>query len=163
MSVEEITSLSMERLLARGPRPSAKASRSMASVKSENTLPEKALRRALFAAGLRFRLKAKKLPCKPDVIFPSQHLAIFVHGCFWHQHDSCSKARKPKSRIEFWTEKFRRNRDRDIRNIHSLHRMNWMPVVAWECVIVDAKRPSEIVQETKAFLQRSARSRCSAR
>ena len=74
----------------------------MARVRGRDTKPELHVRRALHAAGLRFRLHAKELPGRPDIVFRSRKVAVFVHGCFWHRHDDpdCKLARLPKSRVE---------------------------------------------------------------
>lgn len=145
--------VSLEKLLKAGVPPSAARSRIMAAIRSRNTSPEVALRRMLHQRGLRFRLKAKNLPCKPDIIFPSQRLAVFVHGCFWHQHDGCKYARIPKSRIEFWAEKFRRNRHRDARNIATLQECGWTPIVVWDCELKDELRVIEIASHVEGLVR----------
>lgn len=145
---------SLERLLQDGPSPSPSTAYAMARVRSQNSAPEILLRQALFAGGLRYRLNTKGLPCKPDVVFPGAKLVIFVHGCFWHQHDGCSKARMPKSRTHFWEEKFRRNRARDVRNVSDLREVGWMAAIVWECEIKRPTRLAEIVAETVAFVRR---------
>lgn len=145
---------SLERLLRSGPEPSPSTAHAMARVPSQNSAPEICLRQALFAQGLRYRLTAKNLPCKPDIVFPGARLAIFVHGCFWHQHDMCPRARTPKTRTDFWAEKFRRNKDRDTRNIRELREVGWTAVIAWECELKRPTRLAEIVTETAAFVRR---------
>lgn len=109
----------------------------MARIKGRDTKPEMRVRRALHAAGLRYRLHAKDLPGKPDIILPSRRIAIFVHGCFWHRHPdpSCKLARMPKSRIDFWQEKLEANRARDGRNEAALRAAGWDVRVIWECEI----------------------------
>ena len=76
----------------------------MARVRGSDTVPEKLMRRALWHAGLRYRIQAKDLPGRPDIVFRSARLAIYVHGCFWHRHPGCRHARMPKSRLQFWDE-----------------------------------------------------------
>lgn len=107
----------------------------MALVRGKNTKPELRVRRALHAAGLRFRLHSAKLPGKPDIILPSRRIAIFVHGCFWHRHPDpdCKRARLPKSRLDFWGPKLKANRDRDTRNEAALRELGWDVKVVWEC------------------------------
>lgn len=150
-------SRSLESILKDGPKPVASTSRAMAAIPSKNTKTEIALRKALFAAGLRYRLDAPMLSCKPDIVFPRAKVAIFVHGCFWHQHDVCKQARTPKSRAAFWSEKFRRNRSRDVRTVKDLRIANWTPIIVWECELKHAKRLSEIITETAEFLVTSSR------
>jgi DNA mismatch endonuclease (patch repair protein) len=146
-----ISTASLERLLRQGAPPSALRSRTMAAVGQKNTSPELLVRKALHRTGLRFRLHTNNLPCLPDIVLPSRKLAIFVHGCFWHQHEHCKFARKPKSRLEFWNEKFARNRQRDVRDIRSTWECGWTPVVVWECETKRVGRLAEIVTETLTY------------
>ena len=99
--------------------PSERSER-MSRIRSSNTSPEVALRSALHALGLRFRLHRKDLPGKPDIVLPQYRTAIFVHGCFWHRHEGCKVATTPKSNTEFWVEKFARNVARDLRSREAL-------------------------------------------
>lgn len=108
-------------------------SRMMAAIRGSNTKPEIALRKALHARGLRFRLHDPKLPGRPDVVLPKYRAVIFVHGCFWHRHEGCRYATTPKTRPEFWEAKFQANVDRDKRNLEQLHAMGWHTLVVWEC------------------------------
>ena len=84
----------------------------MSRVKTKDTGPELLLRRALHKRGYRYRVNVKKLPGKPDIVFPSRRKLVFVHGCFWHGHD-CRWGRPPKSNAEYWKPKVRANRKRD--------------------------------------------------
>lgn len=103
----------------------------MSQVKSRDTTPEIAVRKAAFSLGLRFRLHTSKLPGRPDLIFPRWKKVIFVHGCFWHRHPGCRKATTPKSNEAFWEDKFRRNVDRDKRVLHEVAKLGWEPLVIW--------------------------------
>ncbi|WP_348631413.1 very short patch repair endonuclease [Mesorhizobium sp. M3A.F.Ca.ET.175.01.1.1] len=116
-------------------RPSASEQRSkmMRSVRRKDTLPEMTVRKAVHSAGLRYRLHVKYLPGSPDIVFPSRKLAVFVHGCFWHRHTNCRHATTPKTRVAFWTDKFRRNRDRDAEVTLALQTLGWDVMVLWEC------------------------------
>lgn len=105
----------------------------MSRVKGRDTRPEMRVRRALHAAGLRYRLQAKELPGRPDLVFRSARLAIFVHGCFWHRHAGCEHARMPKSRVDFWTAKLEANVNRDARQIAELEEAGWTVMTLWEC------------------------------
>jgi DNA mismatch endonuclease, patch repair protein len=105
----------------------------MSRVRGKDTTPEMRVRRAAHALGLRFRLHRKDLPGKPDLVFPKHRVALFVHGCFWHRHPACSKASMPKSRKEFWREKFDANVARDARAEAALEKMGWRVVKVWEC------------------------------
>lgn len=109
----------------------------MSRVRSTNTKPEMRVRSALHRMGYRFRLHRKDLPGKPDVVLTKHRLAIFVHGCFWHRHSGCDKTRTPKTNVEFWEGKFKRNVERDRLNQVELRRMGWRVEVIWECEIKD--------------------------
>ena len=108
-------------------------SRVMASVKSKDTAPEKRVRSAAHKLGYRFRLHRKNLPGKPDMVFPSRRIALFVHGCFWHGHDCKHGQRQPASNTDYWRDKLRRNTERDQRVQAELAGLGWMPFVIWEC------------------------------
>lgn len=109
-------------------------SRAMARVGSKNTAPELIVRRALHAAGLRFRLHRADLPGSPDLVLPKHRIAVFVHGCFWHGHD-CRRGARPNSNTEFWTTKLDRNTQRDAEAKQKLEAAGWTVVVAWECAL----------------------------
>lgn len=118
----------------------------MARVKGRDTRPEMRIRRALHAAGLRYRLQAKELPGRPDIVFRRAKLVIFVHGCFWHRHPGCLHARMPKSRIDFWEDKLRRNVERDARAVSQLEAAAWTVMTLWECQTRDPAGTSEFVK-----------------
>jgi DNA mismatch endonuclease (patch repair protein) len=107
----------------------------MRAVKSKNTAPEILARRAAHRMGLRFRIHRRDLPGRPDIVLPKYRIVVFVHGCFWHGHKSCSRAALPKSNSEFWKEKVRRNRLRDGRAYAALNKLGWRVSVLWQCQI----------------------------
>lgn len=117
----------------------------MSRIRSRDTLPELALRRALHHLGLRFRVNVKHLPGKPDIVFARHRTALFVHGCFWHRHQGCKVASNPKSNIEFWQGKFARNVSRDRKVSRELSAAGWRVIIVWECQL-----------HTKARLDRTA-------
>ncbi len=110
-----------------------KRSRMMSGIKSRDTKPEIIVRKALFAAGFRFRLHRSGLPGKPDIVLPGRRIAVFVHGCFWHMHEGCKNAKLPSTRPEFWREKLGRNVERDRENVDALLELGWRVLVVWEC------------------------------
>lgn len=112
----------------------------MARIKGSNTRPEIALRTVLHGLGLRYRLNGAGLPGKPDIVFPRYKAVVFVHGCFWHRHSSCSIATTPKSNTEFWVEKFEKNVARDDRVTGLLHSAGWRVFVVWECEVASVKK-----------------------
>lgn len=120
-----------------------KRSNIMRSIKSRDSKPEIILRKFLFSKGYRYRKNYRKLPGKPDLVFVSKKIAIFVNGCFWHQHENCKIANKPRSNTTFWVEKFKKNLERDKRNLQELKDIGWNPIVIWECEILDTNRNSK--------------------
>jgi DNA mismatch endonuclease (patch repair protein) len=104
----------------------------MARVRSKDTAPELFVRRAVHAAGFRFRLHQKSLSGCPDLVFSRMSVAVFVNGCFWHGHD-CESGTLPKSNVEYWRTKISQNVARDRRNILALRRLGWRVVVLWSC------------------------------
>lgn len=126
-------------------------SRMMSRIRGRNTRPEVALRKALHRKGFRFRLHAKELPGSPDIVLPKWKTVLFVHGCYWHRHPKCRKATTPSSNIEFWTEKFRQNVERDARNTHDLHEAGWRVGVIWECAI-GREPPPDLVEYLLEFI-----------
>lgn len=113
----------------------AKRSWNMSRIHSEDTKPELTVRKALHAAGYRFRLHRKDLPGSPDIVLPKYRLAIFVHGCFWHRHQTCRKWSVPNSNQDYWEKKFSSNIERDLKAITALEELGWRTVVIWECEV----------------------------
>ena len=105
----------------------------MASIHSEDTRPEQAVRRELWHRGYRFRKCVRTLPGTPDIVLPKYRTCIFVNGCFWHGHKGCSKFVIPKTRTEFWANKITRNQERDLVNIQRLESIGWSAITVWEC------------------------------
>lgn len=110
-------------------------SRMMAGIRGKDTAPELALRYALHRAGLRFRLHARKLPGRPDIVLPKWRAVVLVHGCFWHRHPGCRYATNPSTRPEFWSAKFAGNVERDARNHSALRALGWRMATVWECAL----------------------------
>jgi len=110
-----------------------KRSEVMRAVKGANTKPELKLRKALFARGFRYRLHARDLPGKPDLVFPRYRSVIFINGCFWHGHDCARGARVPKSNRDYWLAKVARNKARDEDIVKALAALGWRAYIVWEC------------------------------
>jgi DNA mismatch endonuclease (patch repair protein) len=123
-------------------------SANMRKIRSEDTTPEVVLRSLVHRLGYRFRLHRKDLPGKPDLVFPSLHKIIFVHGCFWHQHNKCVDGRIPKSREEYWGSKLARNVQRDRSNRRALRKLGWSTLVIWECELDD---PPKLTRRLRRF------------
>jgi DNA mismatch endonuclease (patch repair protein) len=124
--------------------------RNMAAIRNKNTKPELRVRRALHAAGLRYRLHVRSLPGSPDLVFPSRRVVVFVHGCFWHRHPHCRNAQMPKSRREFWGAKLAANVERDRRQRRALQRLGWRVLIFWECQSKDASKLNRLIDQVRA-------------
>ena len=119
--------------------------RCMASIKGRDTKPEMVLRKALFSLGYRYRLHDKRLPGKPDLVFPRYHAVVFIHGCFWHGHD-CKLFVVPATNTQFWLQKIGGNRVRDERSIGELRTSGWRVMTVWECALRGREhRPLEVL------------------
>ena len=119
----------------------------MARVKSRDTKPELRVRKFLHAAGLRYRLHQRIEGTRPDMVFASRRVALFVHGCIWHRHPdpACPFTRTPKSRIAFWEAKFAENVARDARQKTKLEASNWQVMAIWECETRSIEHLSSLV------------------
>jgi DNA mismatch endonuclease (patch repair protein) len=93
---------------------------------------ETRFRKALWSAGIKGYRLHRRLPGRPDLTFGRAKIALFIHGCFWHQ---CPKGHlpSPRANAEFWEAKFRENRRRDRAAADSLAEMGWTVMTLWEC------------------------------
>ncbi len=114
-------------------------SRMMSGIKSKDTKPEILVRKYLHGRGLRYRLHAKGLPGKPDLVFPKYKAVVFVHGCFWHQHPGCKYASKPQTQEVFWENKLSDNVKRDSYQMAALEELGWRVFVVWECELQEGE------------------------
>lgn len=115
----------------------AERSERMSRVRNKDTKPEMLVRRLVHGLGFRYRLHARDLPGRPDLVFRGARRAIFVHGCFWHRHPACRNTRMPKSKLAFWRPKLLGNRRRDLRDQRRLLDLGWRALVIWECEVRD--------------------------
>lgn len=111
----------------------------MSRIRDKNTYPERVLRSALHARGIRFSLHDEELPGKPDLVMRRRRLVVFVNGCFWHWH-GCHMSKLPATRTHFWSNKIRRTKLRDKKVIRDLRNKNWRVAVVWECALRGSKR-----------------------
>jgi DNA mismatch endonuclease (patch repair protein) len=111
----------------------------MRGIRGKDTKPELLIRKVLFARGFRYRLHDKRLPGKPDLVFPAYSAVIFIHGCFWHGH-KCHLFKWPQTRKEFWRNKINRNRAVDRQAIKKLNEQGWYVLTVWECALKGKKR-----------------------
>lgn len=125
----------------------------MAGIKGKNTKPELIVRKALFAAGYRFRLHRRDLPGTPDVVLPKRRIAIFVHGCFWHAHQDCPLAKLPATRTDFWKNKLAGNVSRDLLSIESLRKLGWRVLTVWECFVRPMQDPEILMASLSEWIE----------
>ena len=124
-------------------------SRNMSRIRSKNTKPELIFRKKLHSLGYRYSLHKKDLPGKPDLYLKKYNLAIFIHGCFWHQH-GCRYSVTPKSNIKYWKFKLRNNTIRDENNLKKLNQIGIKYEIIWECKIKE-----QIEKEVKRVIMRT--------
>ena len=137
-----------------------KRSEVMSQIRHKDTKPEFFVRSALHRLGYRFRLHARKLPGKPDLVFPKYKALIFVHGCFWHGHE-CHLFKWPKSRKKFWRTKILKNRENDKRAYNALEKSDWRIAIIWECAIKGKNKltPESLINDVSSWLKSDRRSR----
>ena len=109
----------------------------MSHIRSKNTKIEVLARSFLFRQGFRFRKNDRKLPGTPDIVLPRYRTVIFINGCFWHHHEGCRLAYIPKTRTDFWMNKFRKNMVNDKLNREKLEKEGWNVITIWECELKD--------------------------
>jgi len=128
----------------------------MSRIRGKDTKIELEVRKGLHALGFRYRLGGAGLPGRPDIVLPKYRTVVFIHGCFWHQHD-CPLFRLPKTRSEFWKQKIEANRARDLRSQESLSVMGWHVETVWECSLrgqTEASRGEVIAALAKRIMTR---------
>jgi len=130
--------------------PADKRSEIMRRITSKGTKPEIQVRRLVYCLGFRYRLHKKELPGNPDLVFSKRKKLIFVHGCFWHQHDGCKSSHIPKTRKEYWAPKLARTIRRDKENQAKLRDLGWDILVIWECQVRDIEK---LTEKIKTFLE----------
>lgn len=137
-------------------KSSEERSKNMSKIRSKGTAPEEYVRKKLFARGYRYRKNVRTVPGHPDAWLPKYNVALFINGCFWHRHKDCKYAYMPKSRVEFWTEKFRRNVERDEEVHKQLSDQKIRILTIWECTVKKMMRSEEyekkLMDEIEAFL-----------
>lgn len=122
----------------------------MARVRGKDTQPERIVRSMVHRMGYRFKLHDGRLPGRPDMVLPRHRKVIFVHGCFWHGHEGCSRSKPPSSNVDFWKKKLGANKERDIRILEELEMDGWKTLVIWEC---ETRKREELQERLAAFLK----------
>ena len=129
----------------------------MAAIHGKDTKPEMVVRRYLWGHGYRYRLNHPRLPGKPDIVMRKHRTCIFVNGCFWHGHEGCRYYTIPKTNTEFWVNKVKRNKERDVKVQHELAAMGWHSITLWECELKPKVREKTLMSLVytlnKIFLQ----------
>ncbi len=136
----------------------SRRSENMRRIRSTDTKPELRLRKLVYSLGFRYRLHRKDLPGNPDLIFASRRKVIFVHGCFWHQHEKCADGRIPRSKTEYWLPKLNRNVERDLSALIQLKQMGWGALVVWECELSSAGTIKQTEERVRHFLNEASNS-----
>jgi DNA mismatch endonuclease (patch repair protein) len=127
-------------------------SRVMRANKGKDTKPEMTLRRTLWKLNVRgYRLHSKGIPGRPDIVFKGRKIAVFINGCFWHRCPYCNP-NFPKTNIDFWSEKFSKNIERDRRKIYELKKNGWNVLIVWECEIND--NVSQVSEKIKKIIDK---------
>src|SRR4051794_23820400 len=121
----------------------------MRRIRSKGTLPERTAALLLRELRLRFRRHVDDLPGRPDFSSKKLKTAVFVHGCFWHQHSLCVDGRAPKSNSEYWAPKLVRNQRRDRLAQRQLRKMGWRVLVLWECHL--GTTPEAVARKLRRF------------
>ena len=128
----------------------SKRSENMSRIKNKNTTPEIAVRKTLHSMGYRYRLHSASVYGKPDIVIKTKRKAVFVHGCFWHRHNNCNLATKPKTNTSYWEKKFQTNIARDKKVQERLDKENWKFLIIWECEIKDK---TELKKKLSKFMK----------
>jgi DNA (cytosine-5)-methyltransferase 1 len=126
-----------------------KRSEIMAKIHGRDTKPELVVRKALRNLGVKFKSHFRELPGTPDFVFPEKNKLIFIHGCFWHGHRACRRAKLPTSNKVFWKTKIRKNADRDLTAMRKLRRSGWSPHIIWTC---ELKGEASLTRRLENFL-----------
>ena len=131
----------------------ATRSRMMSGIRNRNTKPEILTRKALHRLGYRFRLDSKIGKIKPDIVLPSRKIAIFTHGCYWHQHRGCKLAYSDREYSAKWKKKFQDNRERDTRVFEQLKKEGWRIAVIWECATRDPVVFKQVINQLDTWIK----------
>jgi len=122
----------------------------MSRVSGKNTKPELVVRSLLHNMGYRFRLHRNDLPGKPDITLPKYKKIIFVHGCFWHGHVDCPRAKRPTTNEKFWNEKLNKNIERDKITVKNLNQLGWDVLTVWTC---EVKNNETLINKLLSFIE----------
>jgi DNA mismatch endonuclease (patch repair protein) len=128
----------------------ATRSYNMSRIKAKDTKPEMKVRRFLHSQGFRYKLHDKTLPGKPDLVLPRFKTVIFIHGCFWHGHESCRYFVVPKTKTDWWLAKIGGNKANDEKAVTQLQKDGWKIIIVWECDL----RPDKLDKTLQQLIRR---------
>jgi len=128
----------------------SKRSEIMSHVKNRRTAPEEKVAGLLRKLRVRYRRNVKSLPGQPDFVVSSVKTVIFVHGCFWHGHSDCKRAKLPETNKAFWKGKIAKNRSRDARTARLLRKRGWHVMTIWQCRL---RNPDRVLNRLKKALE----------
>lgn len=123
----------------------------MSRIKGKDTKPEMLVRKFLFSNGIRYRLHDKRLPGKPDMVFPKYKKVVFIHGCFWHGHENCKYFVVPKTRTEWWLNKINSNKKKDTESVYALKKLGWKVLTIWECELKSNNKDKKLKSIIREF------------
>ncbi|MDY7010281.1 MAG: DNA mismatch endonuclease Vsr [Planctomycetota bacterium] len=127
----------------------AKRSEIMSHVRNRRTAPEEKVAGLLRKLQVRYRRNVKSLLGQPDFVVSSVKTVIFVHGCFWHGHTDCKRAKLPETNRAFWIGKIAKNRRRDARTARLLRKRGWHVMTIWQCRL---RNPDRVLNRLKKML-----------
>ncbi len=120
-------------------------------MRQSGTSAEIAVRTALNSLGIEFATNIENAPGRPDIWLTKIDIPLFVHGCFWHRHEGCSRTTTPKKNRGFWIAKFQKNKERDTRIVHQLKEQGYSPIIVWQCeTTVESTLKEILVQRIKS-------------
>jgi DNA mismatch endonuclease (patch repair protein) len=129
----------------------AKRSEIMARVKNRKTNPEEKVAALLRKIKVRYRRNVRSLTGEPDFVIRSGHTVVFVHGCFWHNHGGCGRAKLPATNRAFWKRKITGNKKRDVRIARQLRKEGWHVLTIWQCAL---RNPAQVLRRLeRAFCE----------
>lgn len=121
----------------------------MSRIKSKDTWPEKIVRKFLLKRGVKYILHKRNLPGKPDIAISKDKKVIFINGCFWHQHKGCKRQAMPKTNLEYWLPKLKRNAEKQKQDVKQLKKRGWKAYIVWEC---EAKNEARLIKKLRKIL-----------
>jgi|TARA_B100001105_G_C22075213_1_gene308394 DNA mismatch endonuclease (patch repair protein) len=124
-----------------------KRSVNMSRIRSVDTKPELIVRKFLFNKGFRYRTHDKTLPGKPDIANKKKKIAVFIHGCFWHQHEGCKRATMPKSNKDYWIKKLENNKLHFQSIFDELLSKKYNVFVIWECEVKNQEKLNKLYKD----------------